>query len=453
LKKIEYDVLIIGLGMAGASLAWKLSNTNLRILAIDSKPWNRFGDKPCGDAISKEHFDNLGMPYPEGKELEEKVEGIKLYSPDMKTVWTVKGEGFEIDSPTYIQRLANEANKRGVEILDLTTAMKPIVNDGKVEGAILFNRRTNETIEVRSKITVDATGYSMSFRSKLPFEFPVTETLDDKDADIAYREVLYTKDEIEDYKYLRIFITQKASPGGYWWYFPKGPNKTNVGLGIQGGMGYPSIHEFYNKYVDYYAPDIDKNRLVVKGGALVPTRRPLATIVWNGIAVIGDSAFTVNPVHGGGKGSAMISAFCVAKAITNAFEIEDFSAKGLWSANECYIERYGAKQASLDLFRRFLQKLNDDEINYGMAKRVIREEDLLEASANGDLQLSVAEKAMRVIMALGKPSLLFKLKIVAEYMKRVKELYKNFPTDPSNLIKWKNSVDSVILEFNQVLQK
>jgi geranylgeranyl reductase family protein len=453
LKSAEYDVLIIGLGIAGASLAWKLSQSNLKVLAIDSKPWNRFGDKPCGDAISKEHFDNLGMPYPQGKELEEKVEGIKLYSPDMKTVWTVKGEGFEIDSPSYVQRLTKEARDRGVEILDLTTAMKPIIVGNKVEGAVLFNRRTNETIEAKAKITVDATGYSTSFRSKLPFEFPVTESLDDKDADVAYREVLNSKDEIDEYPYLRIFITQKASPGGYWWYFPKGPNKVNVGLGIQGGMGYPSIHEFYNKYVDYYAPDIDKKRLLVKGGALVPTRRPLATIVWDGVAVIGDSAFTVNPVHGGGKGSAMISAYCVGKAILNAFENNDFSAKGLWNANECYIERYGAKQASLDLFRRFLQKLSDDEINYGMSRKVIREEDLLEASANGDLQLSTAEKAMRAIMALGKPSLLFKLKTVAEYMKKVKDVYKRFPAEPNGLMKWKYSVDSIILEFNKALEK
>jgi len=92
-----------------------------------------------------------------------------------------------------------------------------------------FNRRTNETIEAKAKITVDATGYSTSFRIKLPFEFPVTESLDDKDADVAYREVLNSKDEIDEYPYLRIFITQKASPGGYWWYFPKGPNKVNVG--------------------------------------------------------------------------------------------------------------------------------------------------------------------------------------------------------------------------------
>ncbi|MCY0874598.1 MAG: digeranylgeranylglycerophospholipid reductase [Acidianus infernus] len=451
--KNNYDVLIIGGGFAGATTAWHLANQGLKVLLIDSKPWNRIGDKPCGDAVSKEHFDNLGMPYPEGEQLEQKIEGIKLYSPDMKTEWTVKGEGFEINAPAYTQRLLKEASNRGVEVLDMTTAMKPIFEDGFVKGAILFDRRHNQQIEVRAKVVVEATGYSMSFRSKLPQGLPVTESLDDKDADIAYREVAYTKDDIDEPQYLRIFVNQKASPGGYWWYFPKGKNKVNIGLGIQGGMGYPSIYTFYDKYLNEFGSDVDRNRLIVKGGALVPTRRPISTLAWNGILVVGDSAFTANPVHGGGKGSAMISGYCAAKAILNAFEVGDFSAKTLWSANLCYIERYGAKQASLELFRRFLQKLSDDDINYGMRKKVIKEEDLLEASAKGDLQLSVAEKAMRIIAGLGRPSLLMKLKVVAEYMKKAKDLYREYPSDPNNLEHWKSEVNKLLLDFENLMNK
>ncbi|MUM65500.1 geranylgeranyl reductase family protein [Acidianus infernus] len=451
--KNNYDVLIIGGGFAGATTAWHLANQGLKVLLIDSKPWNRIGDKPCGDAVSKEHFDNLGMPYPEGEQLEQKIEGIKLYSPDMKTEWTVKGEGFEINAPAYTQRLLKEASNRGVEVLDMTTAMKPIFEDGFVKGAILFDRRHNQQIEVRAKVVVEATGYSMSFRSKLPQGLPVTESLDDKDADIAYREVAYTKDDIDEPQYLKIFVNQKASPGGYWWYFPKGKNKVNIGLGIQGGMGYPSIYTFYDKYLNEFGSDVDRNRLIVKGGALVPTRRPISTLAWNGILVVGDSAFTANPVHGGGKGSAMISGYCAAKAILNAFEVGDFSAKTLWSANLCYIERYGAKQASLELFRRFLQKLSDDDINYGMRKKVIKEEDLLEASAKGDLQLSVAEKAMRIIAGLGRPSLLMKLKVVAEYMQKAKDLYREYPSDPNNLEHWKSEVNKLLLDFENLMNK
>lgn len=444
---MKYDVLIVGAGIAGASLAWHLAGKGLSILLIDSKPFTRFGDKPCGDAVSKAHFDDLGMPYPTGEQLENVIHGIKLYSPDKRTVWTVKGDGFELNSPAYVQRLTKEAMEKGVEVMDLTTAMKPIFEDGFVKGAVIYNRRTNQTMTVEAKVTVDATGYSISLRNKLPKELPITEDIDDKDADIAYREVTLTRDDMEDYDYLKIYVTQQYSPGGYWWIFPKGKNKVNVGLGIQGGMGYPPVQSFYEKYLKDIAPEVDRQKLLVKGGALVPTRRPLTTMVWNGIAAIGDSAFTVNPVHGGGKGSAMISAYCVSKSILSAFEKGDFSVQSLWDANLCYIEKYGAKQASLDLFRRFLQRLSDDDINFGMNKRVLKEEDIVEASTYGDLHMSAAEKAMRVLAGLSRPSLLFKLKTVADYMKRFKNLYYDYPKDPKEIMKWKARVEALTAEF------
>jgi geranylgeranyl reductase family protein len=446
----SFDVLIIGGGFAGASTAYNLAKKGLKVLLIDSKPWERIGDKPCGDAVSKEHFDRLGMPYPEGKELEQKIEGIKIYSPDMKTVWTVKGEGFELNAPAYNQRILREAEKGGVEIRDMTTAARPVFSDGFVRGAVLVDRRTNREYEVRAKVVVEATGYSMSVRSKLPPGHVLAEPLDDKDTDIAYREVGYTSANIEEPEYLRIFITQQASPGGYWWYFPKGKDKVNVGLGIQGGMNYGSVHEYYRKYLSVYAPDLKEVK--IRGGALVPTRRPITTLVWNGMIVVGDSAFTVNPVHGGGKGSAMISGYCAAKAILNAFEVGSFDARTLWDTNRCYLEMYGAKQASLEIFRRFLQKLSDADINYGMEKRVIREEDLLEASVSGDLHLSVADKAMRILAGLGRPSLLFKLKTVADFMGQMKSLYKRYPATPEGLERWKAEVKEVIERFEIALR-
>lgn len=452
MEELQYDVVIIGGGFSGATTSYFLANRGYKVLLIDSKPWNRIGDKPCGDAVSREHFDSLGLPYPEGDELEQRIKGIRLYSPDMKTEWTVKGEGFELNAPAYNQRILREAKKRGIDIMDMTTAAEPLLEGDRVVGVNIFNRRENRNYRVRSKVVVDASGNARSVRSKLPPTNPVAEPLDPKDADVAYREVLYTKSEINDPEYLRIFVSQEASPGGYWWYFPKGTNKVNIGLGIQDGVGYPSPHYYYQKYLKLYGPDVDPQKVIVKGGALVPTRKPVATMAWNGIVVVGDSGFTVNPVHGGGKGSAMISGYCAARAIAIALEQGKYDADSLWEMNLCYIERYGAKQASLDLFRRFLQRLSDDDINYGMSRGLIKESDLLEVSEKGDLHLSVADKAVRAIMGLGRPSLLMKLKTVSEYMMKVKTLYREYPRNPKELYKWKSQVDALYSEYANAIQ-
>ncbi|MEM4550951.1 MAG: geranylgeranyl hydrogenase, partial [Sulfolobales archaeon] len=151
--------------------------------------------------------------------------------------------------------------------------------------------------------------------------------------------------------------------------------------------------------------------------------------------------------HGGGKGSAMISANCVASAIVEGLEVGRVDAYGLWNANICYMNSYGVKQAVLNVFRLFLQELSDDDIEFGMSRKIIREEDLNTLSLRGDLELSVVDKAMRFLAGLRRPSLLFKLKNVAEYMDRVRTLYDNYPRTPAELSQWSQKVSNLLKEY------
>ncbi len=64
------------------------------------------------------------------------------------------------------------------------------------------------------------------------------------------------------------------------------------------------------------------------GGGIVPTRRPLPSLVANGFLAVGDAAVTVNPVHGGGIGPALLSAELASKAVIDAFERNDVSERG-----------------------------------------------------------------------------------------------------------------------------
>lgn len=85
------------------------------------------------------------------------------------------------------------------------------------------------------------------------------------------------------------------------------------------------------------------------------------------LAVGGDAAVAVNPVHGGGLGPALESAKLASDAVAAAFEKGgDLSMKGLWSYNTSYLKVYGIKQAKLDVFRLMLQSLSDEEINKGL---------------------------------------------------------------------------------------
>ncbi len=449
----HYEVVIAGAGIAGASAAYFLAKKGVKVLLVDIKSFSRAGDKACGDALGKHHIDELGIEPPKGEELEGLVKGIDIYSPYEDVRYRVLGDGYEINRIAFTQRFIREAVNHGATYLEKTQAVEPLFREGKVAGLRLWSKERG-TWEVLANVVIDATGAARCIARKLPKDWPVSENLDLRDAVIAYREVRLLKDEVDEAEVLRIFLSKKVAPGGYWWFFPYSlnPRKVNVGLGVQGGMGYPHPKELLYRYV-FTRPEFRGSEVIEAGGAIAPTRRPLTSLVWDGVAVIGDAAYTVNPIHGGGKGSAMLSAYCVSEAISRALEEGDVSAKGLWSANLCFMKRYGSKQVILDIFRQFLQRLSDDDLEYGMRRKIIKEEDLNILSLRGDLELSVVEKAMRLLAGLGRPSFLLKLRNVAKYMNKARELCDSYPEDPRGIKYWLSQLMNLYREFREKVLK
>jgi len=145
------------------------------------------------------------------------------------------------------------------------------------------------------------------------------------------------------------------------------------------------------------------------------------------LMVAGDSANAVNPIHGGGIGPSMISGKLLAEVCAEALSHGSASRKALWEYNSLYMATYGAKQASLDVFRRFLQGISNEELNFGMYHKLVKPQDVLEASRAGDLKLSITEKAERALRAMGRLDFLMKLRRTAHCMKAMKELYMGYP--------------------------
>ena len=446
MQSYKYDVVIVGAGIAGASAAWFLSKSGLKICIIDWRSWKQLGDKPCADAISKHHIDHLGVPEPRGEEVEGLIRGAIIFSPKEDAYLEIPGEGYEINTPLYVKKLLKQALESGsVEFFEQTKALAPILKDGYVKGVVA--RKDRNKIELFSDVIIDASGMARVIVRNLPNQWPIAEPIANEDLNITYREERISSSKIENPEWIRIYLNNTIAPGGYWWLFPKSKIRViNVGLGVQGGRNYPNPKHLFYKHIAS-RDEIKNGKIVKAGGAPVPTRRPIASLVWNGIAVIGDAAYTANPVHGGGKGPAMKSAKCVTEAILKASERGYYSAEDLWSANKCYIDVYGAKQAALDIFRLFLQSLTDDDLEYVVKKGIVKSSDILEASLTGKLSLSFVNKVIRFALALGRPSLLLRLKFVKEFMDRIRRHYVNYPKNVNELNKWLNELKSIYSEF------
>jgi digeranylgeranylglycerophospholipid reductase len=451
----KFDAIVVGAGTAGCMAAKTVAEAGLKVCLIDRKNREAIGEKVCGDAIGKHHFDNLGLAPPTGKELERKVEGVKIFPPDVNMVYRVKGTGvygFIINRLLFGQRLLRDALTAGATLFHSVQVLEPIIEKGFVVGVEARNLKTDEKMRLNSKVVVEASGFSAVLRAKLSQELGIQTNIDKKDVAICYREIRKLKEQIDEPTIGEMYFNQEMVPGGYAWIFPEGENRVNVGLGVAMVDGFPSPKKkLYNFILN--RPVFKASTVVTGGGGHVPIRRPLSCTVGNGIILAGDAAAQGNPIHGGGIGPSMISGTLSGKTIIGALEKGDTSREILWPYQIRYLQAYGMKQAGLDVFRLFLQSLSNDDLNQGIKYRLITEEDLLRTTLGEEIRLNITKKALRALSGLRNLRLLRKLRNAASLTKKVKAWYLKYPESPEGLEKWKNKTQDLFREVEKKSQR
>jgi digeranylgeranylglycerophospholipid reductase len=444
----EFDVVVVGAGTAGCLAAKTTAEAGLSVCLVERKKSEEVGEKVCGDALGEHHLKTLGLEKPQNGELEKRIEGIKIYSPDLQTVFTIEHEdfvGYLLNRRLFGQWLLKKTLDEDVSFLDSTQCLEPIVDKGSVAGILAKKLRTNEKVRLRSKIVVDASGFLAVVRKKLPKEIGIENEVANHDVEACYREIRQLKQETENTKYCEIYLNQSVTPGGYSWIFPKGGARVNVGLGICMLEKFPNPKDQFYRHI--LKRRMFEGSLLLAGGAWYdPTRRPLDTMAGNGVAITGDAACLVNPIHGGGIGPSMLSGYLAGRTIVEALGKGDCSREALWPYNCRYKEMYGAKQAGLDIFRMLLLRSRDEDLNYGMDYQLLKEEDVLKAGMGEDFHLNITETAKRVFKGLRRIRFLNKLRLTVNMMRQVKTHYERYPETPENFEKWRLQTADIFKE-------
>ncbi|MEM4718339.1 MAG: NAD(P)/FAD-dependent oxidoreductase [Desulfurococcaceae archaeon] len=446
MDNLKYDVVVIGAGVAGLTTSLKLASHGWRVALVESKPANKIGDKVCGDAIGAHHFEEVDI-HPPSSVIDHIYNGVKIYSPSREHSITVPGGGVSLNRLAFGQWLLKQALNNGVELYDQHVLIDVSLKDDYVK-TIHVKKVGGGKKYIEAEAFIDASGYKPAIRSRLPETWPISERPYTTDYNLAYREVIEVSKEImkdEDKDYALIYIDVNIAPGGYWWLFPK--NKTgdiiNVGLGvINNGVNNPRLN-----YERYLRP-LFKGKIIHTGGGIVPTRRPLPTLVWRNVIVVGDAAYTVNPVHGGGIGSSMLSAAIASRYLSKALEMGFVNENTLWEVNIEFMNKYGAKQAGLDILRMYMQKLSNEDYEWIMEKKSIDGRSVYDLGVQGNLAERVAHEISSLIKLLGRPTLLNELRFVRSYMSKARELYSSeYPKHPSDLPRWIKRVEELFTEF------
>jgi geranylgeranyl reductase family protein len=448
-ERIKSDVVVVGAGVAGLYSAALLGSMGWRVVLVESKARSEIGNKVCGDAIGVHHFRELNLEVPSSV-IDHRYSGVVVYTYSLKYSVTVPGEGVSVNRVKFGQWLLKLALDSGVELLDRHSVLEVRASERGVE-SIRARGVDGRVVEIEARAFIDASGAKPAIRSKVPLEWPIAERPYTTDYNLAYREVLELDKPVDwvDANYATIILDTNIAPGGYWWVFSKqgGGLVVNTGLGVV-WIGSNNPRKNFENYVKPKFP----GRVLHAGGGLVPTRRPLPTLVWRNVVVVGDAAYTVNPVHGGGIGSSMLSAAIASKHLNSALEAGSVSEDSLWQVNIDYMRAYGAKQARLDVLRMYMQKLSDEDFEWIVKNRIVSGGEVYELGTKGDLAEHVVHALSAFIRLLGRPSLLNQLRVVRSYMKKISELYTDqYPSKPSEIRAWMSRVEGLLEEYTRVI--
>ena len=473
----DYDVIVAGGGLTGTIAAQAISyysKQNLKILVVDRNPEHLPGRKSapgwtCGDACSKEAVDymteRIKVPWTR-PEIEHDVKGVMAFSPDYETAIPFDGAGYMLNRQKLPEIQNARTKKMGVEF-DFEINLSGLIYDGtQVVGIQGVDYKTKQPYKKTAKLVVDATGITSMLRNQLENSTKIERKIDRRDVESTGRHIMYFEQGENDLTqfdpdYCIIHLDQDIAPGGYGWVFPKGDNKVNIGLGVEKSIleqrnkrlgksdNVASLMKEYlernkaikNAKLSEDAGDIHNNTGVYQ----VSVRRQNDCLVSGGYMLVGDSAWMPKPIDAGGIGPALIAGTIIGNNVAHAIEANDVSEASLWQYNIDYIKEYGYKTAGLELFRRLVQTMTNEQISYGM-KHFLGNLDVEAISKGEHPDFTGLGKLGMIIRGAMNKTVASGLKYTSGQNQWLVDHYYNYPKDPSGFDEWNKKLHKTLDE-------
>ncbi|MCP5083040.1 MAG: NAD(P)/FAD-dependent oxidoreductase [Alphaproteobacteria bacterium] len=278
------DVLIVGLGPAGACAAVEAAKAGLSVLAIERKA-------SAGKPVQCAEF----VPSPMGMEVDNLAANSLQPITSMVTfVEQGPGEtveqfpGLMIDREQFDAQLASAAVQAGAECR-FGINVQALNSDGSAQ--------LSDGQAVKPRILIGADGPRSHVGEAIgQVNTKIAET---RQITVPLHEQLASTD---------IFLSA-AFPGGYGWLFPKG-NQANLGMGLKPELKHelkPLLAELHQTLVD--AGRVGETISAHTGGA-IPVGgmlKPFGQVGDVHVLLAGDAAGLTNPVTGAGINAAVLS--------------------------------------------------------------------------------------------------------------------------------------------------
>lgn len=447
---MDKKIIVAGAGHGGIVAAYYLASNGYDVTVYEKAKKGTLG-YPQSDSVHLDGFENAGIPVPEQYKCKRTPITFSVPGTDITPI--TQGDSsntynVEIDRKFLYKYLIGMAEEAGAKFVYNCEVLSSIVLGNRVVGI-----KTAKG-DIYADLVIDACGLYSPVRSSLP-EFMSIQNqpgeLEVLNTYRAYYSRLKNAPEPE-HKYLVSLI-----PGdncGLMWVVT---HDDYVDVLI--GSFYKVTDEYLKENLDLLRkenPHLGKKLL--KGGSIIdiPVRHPLAVLVADGYAVIGDAAFMTIPVKGSGIGYSMRAGKILAECIMND-ENGFYTAETLWDYQTKFFDEMGSTSAILGVIKCLFPKVTLDDLEYIFGEKVLSSEDLemfgneagfRQIIASLDLGI-IRDKAVKVV---GHPEirklLLSTGKNIAVYKLVEQGLKKSY--SPAAVKKWAEGYNAFFEEIEDI---
>jgi geranylgeranyl reductase family protein len=324
------DVLVVGAGPAGSSVAIHLARTGVRVLLVDRATFPR--DKPCGGGLTGRALRQI--PVDPSPVVERDVDRFELRvgygrrfarTHDRPLIRMTQRR--RLDAFLVEQAVAEGAELRdGVRVDALRLEENGIsarVGRDAVHASVLVGADGANGIVARTAGLGEGIVRGVALEGNIPLE-------------------LVPRDDLER----TAVIEFAAVPGGYAWVFPKGDH-ANLGVGGWGSEG-PRLRDHLARLAR--AHGVDPRDLTDVRGHRLPLRRLGSPAAAGRVLLVGDAAGLIDPLSGDGMYEAFVSARLAAEAILSG-NLDGYSA-ALSAALDRHAAASWAAKRALDRYPR-----------------------------------------------------------------------------------------------------
>ena len=377
----ETDVLVIGGGPAGAAAGYWLARAGHRVTIVEKKTFPR--EKTCGDGLTPRAVKQItDMGLAGALERFHRYEGLRAtaHGKALELQWPSHSvypqHGYVVRRRELDQMVALNAEAAGAQLLQGHEANQPILERGLLRGAVVTDKESHSTFELRAQYVIVADGANSRFGRSLG-----TSRAKQMPYGTAIRTYWESPRHAEPWIESALDVKDRNgnSMPGYGWIFPVGDGTINIGVGLLSTFrDFKSVNttQLLDAYAHMVADDwgIDPGNPTQRAtSGRIPMGGSVGPKVGPTYIVVGDAAGSVNPFNGEGIDYAYETARMAAEVIGEA--VSTGNAAALLRYQSLIDDEYGQYFKVARLFARIIGRpaLMRELSRVGMQSRTLME--------------------------------------------------------------------------------